>query len=239
MTYTVLDLYSGAGGAAKGYHDAGFKVIGVDNKPMPRYPYEFICADALNLLDTLLLGGKVADVGTTLSYRLNDIDAIHASPPCQRWSMMSKCRPGLADKYPDLVTPTRELLQQTGLPYVIENVPGAPLRDPVTLCGSHFRLWAYWSGHGAYEVRRHREFESWPFKVSSPGPCDHRLPSLPVYGHGAPGNRPELRGAGFSDLARDAMQIDWMTRAEMDEAIPPVYARYVGIGLMGYLREAA
>jgi DNA (cytosine-5)-methyltransferase 1 len=223
VTYTILDLCSGAGGAAKGYHDAGFEVIGVDVKRMPRYPYEFLQADVIEFLKAAVRFG------------ISGVDAIHVSPPCQRWSVMSKCRPGLAGRYPDLITPTRELLQRIGLPYIIENVPGAPLRAPVTLCGSQFGLVARWPGKGVYGLRRHREFESWPFKIPSPDPCDHYWPSLPVYGHGAAGNRPELRGQGFAQLARDGMGIGWMTRSEMAEAIPPAYAKYAGGWLKAYL----
>jgi DNA (cytosine-5)-methyltransferase 1 len=223
VTYTVLDLCCGAGGAARGYHDAGFEVIGVDVNPMPRYPYEFHQCDALQFLRAITV------------YGIYGVDAIHISPPCQRWSVMSKCRPGLNEEYPDLITPARELLQQIGLPYVIENVPGAPLRWPVTLCGSQFGLWADWPGHGAYGLRRHRELESWPFEIPSPVGCWHGMPSLPVYGHGAPGNRAELRGAGFAAAAKEAMEIDWMTRAELAEAIPPAYARYAGHFLMKHL----
>lgn len=235
MTYTILDLFCGAGGAAKGYADAGFDVIGVDINPMPRYPRRFIYYDAMKLLNEIVKYG-IQDV---LEDGCGKIDAIHASPPCQRWSVMSKCRPGLADKYPDLVTPTRELLELIGLPYIIENVPGAPLRAPVTLCGSQFGLLARWPGRGVYGLRRHRLFESWPFKVPSPDPCDHYWPSLPVYGHGAAGNRPELRGQGFAELARQGMEIGWMTRSEMAEAIPPAYTRYAGGCLKAYLSEAA
>jgi DNA (cytosine-5)-methyltransferase 1 len=231
--YTILDLCGGAGGSAKGYHDAGFKVIGVDLHPQPRYPYEFIQHDALELLS------DIADYGVefVLADAYGPIDAIHISPPCQRWSVMSKCRPGLADKYPDLITPARALLRQTGLPFIIENVPGAPLREPLTLCGTQFGLVAEWPGRGRYGLRRHREFETWPFKVPAhPYRCDHLLPSLPVYGHGAAGNRPELRGQGFAELAREGMQIDWMTRSELAEAVPPAYTEYIGEYLWTHLR---
>jgi DNA (cytosine-5)-methyltransferase 1 len=140
----ILDLFCGAGGAGMGYHRAGFDVVGVDLAPQPHYPFEFSQSDALAWLDYPL----------TLGLRF---DAIHASPPCQAYSAMSACRPGLADQYPDLVAPTRELLEATGLPYVIENVPRAPLRDPVTLCGHMFGLPLY----------RHRLFEA-NFPIDQP-----------------------------------------------------------------------
>lgn len=130
----LLDLFCGAGGAAMGYHRAGFDVIGVDLNPQPRYPFEFHQCDALEWL----------------SYEQNEFDAIHASPPCQRYTALAKGNNANVDDYPDLIAPTRELLQETGLPYVIENVPSAPLRYPITLCGEMFGL----------SVIRHRLFES-------------------------------------------------------------------------------
>src|SRR5690606_39199430 len=109
----LLDLFSGAGGASVGYHRAGFDVVGVDLDPQPNYPFEFIRADAMLLLSDGRFMGQ--------------FDVVHASPPCQRYSVMSKCRPELAGQYPDLVDPVRENLAALGLPYVIENVPGSPL----------------------------------------------------------------------------------------------------------------
>lgn len=110
----LLDLFCGAGGAAAGYHRAGFDVVGVDINPQPNYPFEFHQADAM-------------------TFPLDGFDAIHASPPCQRYSRMSTSRPTLAATYPDLVAPIRERIERG--PYVIENVPGAPLVDPLVLCG--------------------------------------------------------------------------------------------------------
>jgi DNA (cytosine-5)-methyltransferase 1 len=223
LPYRILDLYSGAGGAAKGYADAGFSVIGVDINRQPHYPYTFYQHDALKVLQTLIKYGAIG------------IDAVHASPPCQRYSQMSRCRPGLADEYPDLIEPTRFLLRRLGLPYVIENVMGAPLQDPTMLCGSHFGLEADWEGHGTFGVQRHRLFECWPFRAPSAGMCDHSLPALPVYGHGAGGMRKNMRGKGFTDTGKRAMQIDWMNRDELSEAIPPAFTKYVGEHLMMYL----
>src|SRR5512139_314282 len=145
----ILDLFCGAGGAAVGYHRAGFDVVGVDINPQPNYPFEFVQADALWALQQL-------QVGSLLDYHLSDFDAIHASPPCQRYSTATK-RNGTELEHPDLIGPTRELLQATGLPYVIENVVGAPLRDSILLCGSWFAL-----GADGYRLKRHRLFEtSW------------------------------------------------------------------------------
>src|SRR5665213_3193952 len=128
----LLDLFSGAGGAAVGYHRAGFEVVGVDIKPQPHYPFEFRQKDALWVLEGETMEG---------------FDAIHASPPCQAYSKARKLQ-GL--RHPDLIASVRELLLAISLPYVIENVPGAPLRNPVLLCGEMFGL----------GVRRERLFET-------------------------------------------------------------------------------
>lgn len=135
----LLDLFCGAGGAAMGYHRAGFEVVGVDLKPQKHYPFEFHQADALEFL---------AEHG-------REFDVIHASPPCQAHTSLKN----LHDKdYPELIEPTRRLLEKTGLPYIIENVVGAPLRNPILLCGSSFGL----------RVRRHRLFESNWFLIAPP-----------------------------------------------------------------------
>ena len=225
MTYRVIDLFGGAGGAAMGYHRAGFEVIGVDIEPQPRYPFEFIQADALEFLDTHLT-----------VYDLDGIDAIHASPPCQAYSAMANCRPGLAEKYPKLIEPTRELLQATGLPYVIENVPGSPLKNYGQLCGTIFCRQVEFNGR-KYELQRHRWFETnWPLTTYE---CEHAYPSLPVYGHGVPGNRPDLRGQDFAVAAREAMGIDWMNRDELAESIPPCYTEFVGRQLRAHLESTS
>ena len=120
MSARLLDLFCGAGGAAMGYHRAGFDVVGVDIKPQPHYPYEFIQADAM-------------------TYPLDGFDAVHASPPCQHYSMVVR-NFGYADRHPDLLAATRDKLQRDGLPWVIENVPGAPMRADYRLCGCMFGL---------------------------------------------------------------------------------------------------
>ena len=194
----LLDLYCGAGGAAVGYHRAGFEVVGVDNKPQPHFPFEFIQADAL-------------------TFPLDGFDAYHASPPCQRFSVMTHIHNN-SSIHPDLVDPTRQRLLLTGKPYVIENVPKAPIRNDLMLCGTMFGL----------KMPRHRIFES-----SVPMPlltlsCNH----LDVYDpyHGGEMARNE-RGK----LAV-AMGIDWfMTRPEVREAIPPAYTEYIGKHLLASL----
>lgn len=206
----LLDLFCGAGGAGMGYHRAGFEVIGVDINPQPNYPFEFHRANALR---------------TDVEWAL--FDAVHASPPCQRY-----IRSGNVDrsKHPDLLGPTRTLLEASGLPWVIENVPGAPMRADVLLCGSMFGL----------EVRRHRWFES---NVSLPPwvpSCDHSRPVTGVYGHphGADGAAPGMLPGDLTTWSR-AMGIDWMSAPELANAIPPAYTEWIGRQLMTALEAAA
>jgi DNA (cytosine-5)-methyltransferase 1 len=211
----LLDLFCGAGGAAMGYHRAGFEVIGVDNREQPHYPFEFIYADALEFLDL-----AVAQRSTAFA-------AIHASPPCQRY-----IRGGLSDKtrHLDLVGPTRALLVEFGIPWVIENVPGAPMRPDVVLCGSMFDL----------QVRRHRWFEcSFPVSPLTPS-CDHSRPVAGVYGnaHGASGAWPGMLPGDLETWSR-AMGIHWMNAADLSQAIPPAYAEHVGTFLRIHLEDAA
>jgi DNA (cytosine-5)-methyltransferase 1 len=198
----LLDLFCGAGGASVGYAMAGFEVVGVDVKPQPRYPFRFILADALEID----LGG---------------FDAYHASPPCQAHTRMRSRHPGR--EYPDLIADVRERLAATGKPYVIENVPGAPLVDPVMLCGTHFGL-----GTARQELRRHRLFEC-SFPVEPPPRCDHRKPALGVYGHtgGIENRRPGQPPRATVAEWRQGMGIDWMTRDELAQAIPPLYTLWI------------
>jgi DNA (cytosine-5)-methyltransferase 1 len=208
----LLDLFCGAGGAAVGYHRAGFDVVGVDIKPQPNYPFEFWQADALD---------------PTIFYWF---DAIHASPPCQAYSRARILR---NREHPDLVAAVRDLLVATGLPYVIENVPGAPLRDPTVLCGTSFGLAA-----DGFELRRHRLFET-SFPAMSL-PCSHLLPALPIFGHSPNGDFMRRYGRGFdASLRYAAMGIDWMNRNELSEAIPPAYTEHIGGYLMAEIKARA
>lgn len=209
----LLDLFCGAGGAAMGYHRAGFEVVGVDIKPQPNYPFEFWQSDALDAL-------RDEDF-------LVDFDAIHASPPCQAYSSMTNCRPGLACAYPDLVGPTRRLLEATGLPYVIENVPNAPMRADVTLCGQMFGLPLY----------RHRLFES-SVLLTQPEHPEHVIPASKA-GHWKPGTIMSVSGhVAPIKIAREAMGIDWTNREELAEAIPPAYTEHVGRDLLAAIQHA-
>lgn len=211
----LLDLFCCAGGAAMGYHRAGFDVWGVDINPQPNYPFAFSQYDALEWL-------KRCD--------LSRFDAIHASPPCQAFTAYRRRGNGVGDSYPDLIAPVRAALEATGLPYVIENVVGAPLRDPVQLCGSSFGL----------DIRRHRLFETnWPCVAP---PCNHawQTPRFPPAT-----NRTNLRrtvevGAyRCHRLAPAAMGIDWMSNDELSEAIPPAYTEWIGRQLAAHIKARA
>lgn len=211
MTFRLLDLFCGAGGAAMGYARAGFAVTGVDIKPQKRYPFAFVQADAL---------AYVAEHG-------HEYDVIHASPPCQRYTVAQNAAKN-ADAHPDLVAPVRELLIATGKIYVIENVVGAPLRNPVQLCGISFGL----------QVRRHRLFESNVFLMVPPCQCQ-RADYYVIFGHEVRSRR-HGRKAGRKNsitMGRIAMGINWMTRAELSEAIPPAYTEWIGYQLRSHLEH--
>jgi DNA (cytosine-5)-methyltransferase 1 len=213
----LLDLFCGAGGSAVGYHRAGFDVVGVDNQPQPRYPFEFHQADALHVLN----GWRV---GFQEPYALS-ISAIHASPPCQAYSVTTRDKTG----HPDLVAEVRELLERTGLPYVIENVPGAPLREPVTICGSSLGL----------RVRRHRLFETnWLLMVP---PCAHGQQGQPVgvYGEGSATGQKRGRKASTEAEVLAVMEMPWADRKTATQAIPPVYTELVGHQLMACVKARA
>jgi DNA (cytosine-5)-methyltransferase 1 len=207
----LLDLFCGAGGAAMGYHRAGFDVVGVDIDPQPRYPFEFHQADALD-------------------WPLDGYDAIHASPPCQAFTAYRRRGGGVGDSYPNLIEATRRRLVESRLPYVIENVPGSPLRNHVQLCGTSFGL----------DVRRHRWFESNVAMLAPP--CNHDLPRR----FSAATNRSNLRRTVEVgvwriplDVQRQAMGIDWMTLPELSEAIPPAYTQWIGEQLAAHLAQVA
>jgi DNA (cytosine-5)-methyltransferase 1 len=208
--WRLLDLFCGAGGAAMGYHRAGFEVVGVDIKPQPRYPFTFIRADALELLDSPWFDPRAFDV-------------IHASPPCQHYSDLAG-RNGNAEEHPDLIDDVRRALWRTGVPYVIENVEGAPLIRPVTVCGTSLGL-----GVSGYRLRRHRLFESNVQLTAPPCACqgDER-PIIDVSG-GGPTHAPRSDGGGgrtYKGTVKqkaEAMGIDWMVGSELVEAIPPAY----------------
>lgn len=216
MKPRLLDLFCCAGGAARGYADAGFEVVGVDIDPQPNYPFEFVQMDAMSLLPEFI--------------RSANIDAVHASPPCPHYSFATKFHPGAADNHPDLVDPVRELLLATGLPFVIENVPGAPLRRDLVLCGEMFGL----------RVHRHRLFEVHGPLILQPKHQRHRLKGARTNCHIEDGYT-RLVAGHFADLAdaSDAMGIDWMTADELRNAIPPAYTKFIGEQLLAHLQEKA
>ena len=219
MKPKLLDLFCKAGGATKGYQRAGFYVVGVDIDPQPHY-----CGDEFYQADAL-------------TFPLDGYDAYHASPPCQPWGRIRKLTiaQGTAKEYPKLIIPIRKRLIETSKPYVIENTPGAPLIEPILLCGSSFGLL----------VRRHRLFEAnfeafrlpcAHYREVQNKPPLHRLTGksrvVGCYGHG--------RGKGDNKaLWVKAMGITWMTRKEMSQAIPPAYTEYVGLQLMKAIQRSS
>jgi len=207
----ILDLFCGAGGASHGYALAGFEVTGIDLKHGRRYPYTYIRRDVMSL--------TVKD--------LAPYDLIHASPPCQTFSITKHLRnaQGKGTDKLDLLQPVRDLRIKSGKPYVIENVKGAPLHNAVQVCDSAFGL----------KVRRHRLFES---NIALKGTdCHHKQQGKPVGIYGS--MRDEIPGGGHTaktiDQANEAMGIDWMIWGELVEAIPPAYTQYIGIELMRQL----
>lgn len=203
----LLDLFCCQGGAGMGYSRAGFEVVGVDIDPQPRYPFEFHQADAL---EYLVQHG-------------HEFDAIHASPPCQAHTRAQKI---MKREHPDLIEPTRALLVELGKPYVIENVEGAPLIDPITLCGEFFGLMTY----------RHRLFES-NVPISVPVHLEHRARTAKMGRPVGHGEYMHIVG-NFSgvDMARNVMRMPWANRDGLREAIPPAYTEWIGHDIMAALQ---
>jgi len=237
MKPKLLDLFCGAGGTSMGYYRAGFEyIVGVDNKPQPHYPFNFIQWDAIDLIRQLAETGKAYTgdnsknnpLNSTLVWHINDFDVYHASPPCQRFSCMkTKWNSGSP---PDLLTPTLEAFNKwrfEGIPWVVENVVGAPLPTHIQLCGSIFGL-----GSNGYQLRRHRWFQS-NILIPTP-PCNHKGKAISIVG-GVKINRLKTR-APF-EWGKEAMGIDWMDWEEMSEAIPPAYTEYIGKYLMDAIRH--
>lgn len=237
----LLDLYSCAGGAGEGYRRAGYRVYSVDLVPQPRNPFPFYQGDVCAVLTLLILGESITfSNGETLS--LQDFAAIHASPPCQAYSVTKSKSRNRKTKHVDLVAPTRVLLEQTDLPWIMENVVGAPLHDPIQLCGTQFGLTAEDVDGVPLKLLRHRLFES-NVELEAPPHVSHRkFPSITasVFGSGGtytPRHRDDrLRSGGYVphiDVIRVIMGIDWMNRYELSQSIPPAYTEYLGGQMKG------
>lgn len=220
MKPRALDLFCGAGGVSRGLQRAGFHVTGVDLVASPRYVGdEFTQADALTV-------------------PLDGYDFIWASPPCQRYSIANNIRQ--RSDHPDLIQPIRERLTGSGSNWCIENVPGAPLINPVTLCGLTFGL----------GVKRHRWFET-SFALLAPVcPPGHPGDWVCVFGHEILERSPAIGGTAKDgpifrrkhlgiERGREAMGIDWMNRDELSQAIPPAYAEFIGRAAMQLIARAA
>lgn len=237
MVYRALDLFCCAGGASMGLHRAGFEVVGVDIERHKSYPFPMVIADALRP-----------------PFDLSAFDLIWASPPCQAYTAMQNINTRAPKRdHPKLIEPVREMLKASGRHYIIENVPGAPLVDPIMLCGSMFGL----------RVRRHRLFEC-SFWTLQPH-CQHNLEHepTPVWGDSRP-SRQEVRRARRARLSsiavygdhpqtpgdktmrvnrartlregQEAMGIDWMDWRPLTQAIPPAYSEFLGRAALAHIK---
>ena len=198
----ALDLFCKAGGVSVGLERAGFDVTGVDIEPQPRYPFRFVCADALDL-------------------DLSGYDFLWASPPCQLFTTFKHLTTKI---YQDLIEPIRAKLKASGKPYIIENVPGAPLQNPVTLCGAMFGLRVY----------RHRLFES-NIELKEPIHPLHLQATVKCGRKPKPGDFVSIAG-NVSDVkyCGRAMGITWMSQSEIGEAIPPAYSEFLAHQVLDY-----
>lgn len=209
----LLDLFCGAGGAAMGYHRAGFEVVGIDHLPQPHFPFEFHQADAIDYVHD----------------HTAEFDVIHASPPCQAYTGMRRItlsRFGhVSKKHPDLIALTRQVLQATGKIWIIENVQHSPLNTMIILCGASL---------GLPHIARHRHFESNMLLFALP--CSHRKNeyTIGIYGSRPDGRRVSYRQHRLCRVAESLkeaqveMGIDWMDWDEITQAIPPAYTEFIG-----------
>lgn len=203
----LLDLFCGAGGAALGYHRAGFEVVGVDIDPQPEYPFEFHQGDAL-------------------TYPLDGFAAIHASPPCEAYTHARRLHAEGPD-YPDLLGPTRDRLSALNVPWVLENVPGSPIRAQLLLCGTMFEL----------IVHRHRYFElNWSAPLA-PFQCTKtqvRKGEAISYFGGKTHGRQRL-GYRNETIWANAAGLEHIKSRKCRKAIPPAYTEWLGRQLMEVL----
>lgn len=215
MKPRLLDAFCGAGGAGMGYSRAGFDVVGVDIRPMPRYPFTFHQGDALAFIEE----------------HGHEFDAIHASPPCQAYSSLQALHKHI--ERADLLAPTREALRRTGRPWAIENVIGAPIESGVYLCGTMF---------DGLRVYRHRWFET-PFLIFQPAHPKHTMPAYAHRApDGRSRKEIYMDGDSFASVTGNAgsyagpgMGIDWMIGSELSQAIPPAYTEFIGRQLLASL----
>jgi DNA (cytosine-5)-methyltransferase 1 len=208
----ALDLFCSAGGASMGLYRAGFDVTGVDWVNQPRYPFKFRMANALY-------------------YPLEGFDFIWASPPCQAYTRSCWPQKRNGKQYPDLLPPMADKLRSCGVAYAIENVPGAPLRVDLVLCGSLFDL----------PIVRHRWFEIGFRSFNLVQSCAHVEKPICVVGHGTTSWTRKKNGGkchSIQDMRR-AMDIDWMNRGELSQSVPPAYSEFIGKQAIEYLRRKA
>lgn len=204
-----------------GYHRAGFDIIGVDIEPQPLYPFPFVRMNALTWLERLLDPEIIGPARPA---------AIHASPPCQFATVYRNNAAHVRDDHPNLIPATRELLEATGLPYVIENVESArsELHDPARICGT---------GLGV-KVRRHRLFETnWPFRGV---PCDHGRFTDRIFpgSSNRPNGRTVMNVGEYRvplDTQRQVMEMPWSDLYGISQAIPPAYTEHIGAQLLAHL----
>lgn len=216
VKFKLLDLFCGGGGSGSGYDDAGFDVTGVDLYMQPRYQFNFIQSDAF----------------TYLAAHGNKYDAIHASPPCQHYSVSTHMFKSKGKVYPDLILETRERLSNIGLFYIIENVAGAPLLNPLMLCGTMFGKLYY----------RHRLFETnWPISLAPGMGCKHDLEYIGqhITSKHKLTNKQHFSFVGHSShtaVVKSRMELPWLGQKELSQAIPPCYTKYIGDKLMRMLK---
>lgn len=251
----LLDLYCCEGGGSMGYHRAGFDVFGVDlfryrgddgklkGYRRQRYPFASHQGDVIETMVRLLAGLAIDFThpdGRVESLTLSDFAAIAASPPCQAYSITKNAHTAL---HPELIEPTRDLLIASRLPYVIENVPGAPLLNPLMLCGTHFHMRATDTDGLKVWLKRHRLFES-NVGLMAAGACDHPKDILcaGVYGNGAPSrDAARARHGGYTPpsqaVRNELMGIDWMSRNGLSQSIPPAYTEHIGRQLIDHIER--
>lgn len=219
MRPRLLDLFCGAGGCSVGYYRAGFDVVGVDIDPQPRYPFEFHQADAM-------------------TFPLDGFDAYAASPPCDDHSALAVVNEAKGTGW--MLNATLGRFAALDAPWVVENVEMADMPGSVKLCGTEFGLRTLVGGTWWW-LRRHRKFRSSVWLWGAGGCNCHGKKIIGVYGGGAGGPRNSSPGPGAARAAREVMQIDWMSRDELDRAVPPAYTEFIGLQLIEHLaaQEAA